>query len=108
MNRLEVEVQAPWALNYYDAGVKSGKVGPAQATFSFANQWMDINDHVPEIDQEVLYYFESTGVSLGVYNGVDDQNPDFGNCGHVFSSRDGFLTGDVTHWMPAPEAPNTA
>ena len=24
MNRLQVELQAPWALSYYDAGVESG------------------------------------------------------------------------------------
>ena len=104
MNRLQVELQAPWALSYYDAGVESGKRGPIQTMLGL-DSWLDINEHVPEVGQHVIYYFDGVGVHTGQYKGVDDLHPDFGDCGHVFTGDLGWITGDVTHWLPLPDKP---
>jgi len=104
MTRHEVEVQAPWALSYYDAGVENGKKGPQQTMLGLDN-WLDIQDHVPDIDQDVLYYFEGVGIGLGTYKGVDN-TPEWGLLGHVFAGDSGWLTDDVTHWLPLPNPPD--
>ena len=104
MNRVEVEVQAPWALRYYDEGVASGKTNPEQASFSFANQWIDINDHAPDIDQVILYYVSGQSVALGHYRGpADDERQE-----HQIVSGNGLLLRrDITYWMPTPLPPSS-
>jgi hypothetical protein len=57
--------------------------------------WLDLRDHKPYDGQYVWYYFECTGVSYG-------QSGDNGN---YFHGPLGFLTGDVTAWVPAPPPP---
>lgn len=58
--------------------------------------WILIDDALPEVNQEVYYYFDVVGVWKGTYEGIDD------TCGlPAFSSKGGFLVGDVTHWQPA-------
>lgn len=58
------------------------------------SEWILVSERLPEVDQRVLYYFDITGITAGRYEGD--------NC---FASRAGFLTGDVTHWMPLPKEP---
>lgn len=58
------------------------------------NDWISVNDRLPDEGVEILYYFEITGVSVGMF-----ERP------NIFYGRSGFLTGDVTHWMPLPEPP---
>jgi len=99
MNRVEVEVQAPWALRYYDEGVSSGKTNPAQASFSFANQWVDINDHAPVNDQHVLFFAEES-ICLGYCHYEEDGGVTFTTWKGVYTSN------DVTYWMPAPKEPS--
>jgi hypothetical protein len=57
-----------------------------------ADNWNVFNmydeKNLPEVDSDVFYFFEFTGVSKGQYYG--------GNC---FGGNRGFLTGDVTHWQ---------
>ncbi len=101
MNRVTVEAQAPWALNYYDAGLETGKLGPQQASFAFDKQWLDINEHVPEVGQQVIYYFEESGMWLGNYRGYEDSN----NEKHVFDSDGEWAVDQVTHWIPVPNPP---
>lgn len=61
--------------------------------------WISVEERLPEIGQDVLYYFNIVGMHLGkFYGGRDASNAQFG------SSR-GFLTGDVTHWQPLPPLP---
>ncbi len=69
--------------------------------------WISIKDQRPTEEQDVFYFFEWTGVNKGKYQGVpydpehfgtdEDGNPYVGNC---FYGKKGFLTDDVTHWMP--------
>lgn len=59
-------------------------------------EWISVEDRLPEDGQEVLYYFEITGINQGVYR---DYN--------TFTGPKGFLTGDVTYWMPLPNSPQT-
>lgn len=60
------------------------------------SQWVSVEESLPEDQQEVLYYFEITGITLGKYEAET-------NC---FYSRLGFLRGgDVTYWMPSPKKP---
>ena len=66
-------------------------------------QWTDVMEEQPPKDTLIMYFFECTGVSAGYYEGRDDEYP--GENDHVFSSHDGFLTGDVTHWMHMPGEP---
>ncbi len=60
-------------------------------------RWIDARVRLPRPGQEVVYYFEVTGATHGRF--------ERGTCqaDALFSSRMGFLTGDVTHWMPMPE-----
>ena len=64
--------------------------------------WVSMSDRLPEVDLEVWYYFEITGVNYGkMLSGTCQADA-------VFGGRKGFLTGDVTHWMYAPLPPITA
>lgn len=56
-------------------------------------RWTKVEDKLPKDGQEVFYYFKSTGVTPGKYYGMSEYGPEF-------SGPMGFLTGDVTHWMP--------
>ena len=58
--------------------------------------WIEMKDKTPSDYQYVWYYFEITGVSYGQYSVEED----------CFYGPRGFLTGDVTHWMEAPEPPS--
>jgi len=53
-------------------------------------QWISVEDRLPEDGQRVFYYFEHTGISWGQYD--EEFN--------TFYGGRGFLTGDVTHWLP--------
>lgn len=48
----------------------------------------DLATH-PKYGQDVVYFFDRVGVHVGKYGGD-----------WLFYSDKGFLTGDVTHWMP--------
>lgn len=100
MNRAQIETQAPWALQYYDAGVKAGKHGPQQVMLPFDN-WLDVIDHIPDIDQLVLCFCNTNGHSVCTYIGFNDDD----NC-HVWAGNCG-AEWDITHWLPLPEQPNT-
>jgi hypothetical protein len=69
-------------------------------------QWININDKAPEDGQHVIYYFEPLGMFMGYYERCKGEAALYGT--HCFESASGFLTDDVTHWMPAPEAPGNA
>jgi len=68
--------------------------------------WIKIEDQTPEDGQVVLTYFKELNnpIEISVYKnlvGTDDEI--FGhNC---FSNKSGWLTDDVTHWMPLPDPP---
>jgi len=69
-------------------------------------KWIKIEDKVPPEGVNLLYFFDCTGISFGQYYGIE---PDYcPETGHVFASHDGWLTGDVTHWMPLPDVPEGA
>lgn len=55
--------------------------------------WILVDDALPNVGQDVWYFFEVTGVSAGQYWGSEDGLATFGGAR-------GFLGGDVTHWMP--------
>lgn len=61
-------------------------------------EWVKVSDKLPEENQKVFYFFSTLGAFAGVYDGLDEdlQLP-------CFSSKLGFLCGDVTHWMPRDE-----
>ena len=99
MNRTQVETQAPWALDYYDAGVKTGKHGPQQTMLPF-DDWLDIKDHVPDVDQLVLCFCSTYGPAVCTYVGFDHDEDR-----HLFAG-DG-ADWNITHWLPLPEKPNT-
>lgn len=68
--------------------------------------WIEIEDQVPEDGQVVIIYFEHTGVEVATYkNLVGTEDEIFGH--NLFYNKSGFLTDDVTHWMPCkdPDAP---
>lgn len=67
------------------------------------SEWIRMDERRPDIDQKVLYYFEMVGIHVGRYGRWTDEE---GYEHDVFSGPSGFLTDDVTHWMPLPEPPN--
>lgn len=60
--------------------------------------WININDRKPKEWQKVIYYFKPLGTFFGEYtkgeNGED-----------IFFGDHGWLTNDVTDWMPFPDPP---
>lgn len=60
----------------------------------FSNEWVEHWNKKPEVGQYVWYYFEHVGVHYGQYDGGD-----------TYYGSNGFLNGDVTHWMVAPPPP---
>ena len=68
-------------------------------------KWISVEDRLPEEGQRVIYYFKITGIDIGRFTRKPfDDLPD--DCqGNCFYGSDGWLTDDVTHWMPLPEKP---
>ena len=72
-------------------------------------EWISVEDRLPEEGQRVIYYFKHTGISIGRYTRAQWNDPETGEVvseGDMFHGPDGFLTDDVTHWMPLPDAPD--
>jgi hypothetical protein len=66
------------------------------------SEWISVKDRLPKDGQRVLYYFHYVGVHAGNYaRELDDD----GYMHDVFYGKDGFLSDDVTHWMPFPDPP---
>lgn len=68
-------------------------------------KWISIDEKIPEVGQDVYYYFECVGVHLGKFYGGEKPHL------YRFANSKGWLTGDVTHWQPytgqnRPEEPN--
>jgi len=61
-------------------------------------KWISVKDKLPNEEQRVIYYFKHTGINVGKY-----MSTIYGPC---FYGETGWLTDDVTHWMPLPEIPN--
>lgn len=57
--------------------------------------WIEFSIKSPEPDQKVFYFFKFTGVSVGRFAPPE-----------TFFGKSGFLTGDVSHWMPLPSVPD--
>jgi len=66
--------------------------------------WIDVNERLPKVGENVWYYFEIVGIHRGWYEGiyVDDYGTEYPDM-HVFACDYGWLTGDVTHWHPDQE-----
>lgn len=61
--------------------------------------WIKIKDKIPAEKQKVITYFDITGIDVMTYHNLDGtEDEEFGT--HMFTSPRGFLTDDVTHWMP--------
>lgn len=74
--------------------------------------WIKIEDEdqVPDDGDKVVTFFEHTGVEIATYKNLKGTKDEiFGH--NLFYNKSGFLTDDVTHWMPytdgmtLPEAP---
>lgn len=70
------------------------------------SNWIHIDDQKPEELQNVFYFFEVLGVYKGHYGiyiwDAEEHGLDQDAYSDVFYGKKGFLTDDVTHWMPAP------
>lgn len=61
------------------------------------SEWIKMSDRQPEHGQAVIYYFDMVGRHRGFYStGLDEDGYRY----HTFYGKGGFLTDDVTHWMP--------
>lgn len=61
--------------------------------------WIKIKENKPIEGQKTITYFELTGIDAMTYHNLDGtKDEEFGT--HMFDSPRGFLTDDVTHWMP--------
>ena len=66
--------------------------------------WIKIEDQLPKEGQRVITYFEHTGIEIMEYHDLEDtKDKIFGK--NFFIGCGGFLTDDVTHWMPLPDKP---
>lgn len=67
-------------------------------------QWIKVEDELPEVDTPVWYFFDMVGVWDGKYLGISDWEEPFDDIKvHVFGGTHGALSDDVTHWMPLTE-----
>lgn len=110
-------MQVTW-WGYYDCPDCGGSVSDVQCPTCLARakteresiltytdttpKWISIKDKQPHHGQRVVYYFKEVGVHVGRYYVEQDED----GFHHVFTGPSGFLTDDVTHWMPLPEPPN--
>ena len=67
--------------------------------------WIHIKDQRPEDGQDVFYFFEVLGVYKGKYSRTEYPKELFEEgtepvYGDTFYGEKGWLTDDVTHWMP--------
>jgi len=86
-----------WDLDY--AAMHHDCETSIQELLRIANDpWIKVSDRLPEEGQEVFYYFKHTGIARGHY-----KKTEYGDC---FYGDRGFLTNDVTHWMPFPKEPH--
>ena len=67
-------------------------------------KWISISDRTPKENERVITYFEHTGISIMEYHDLEGTE-DEAMGKHYFCGY-GFLTDDVTHWMPLPEKPS--
>lgn len=60
--------------------------------------WISVKEGMPDAGDCVWYFYSPVGVWRGVFDGYHDDNLNL----HIFtcSETTGWLTGDVTHWMP--------
>ena len=70
------------------------------------NNWIRIEDKLPEDSQRVIVYFERTGIDIMKYHDLEGTEDE--KMGKNLFTGNGFLTDDVTHWMPVPEPPKKA
>lgn len=63
-------------------------------SYNYHLNWFDVRDRFPEPNEDVFYFFEVTGTSLGKYRGNGQSNE--------FGGPNGFLGDDVTHWAYPP------
>lgn len=68
---------------------KSTRIIDQTTTAHTPPPWISVQERYPEIDQDVIYYFDVCGTYIGKYLGE-----------HCFAGDAGFLTDDVTNWMP--------
>jgi len=64
--------------------------------------WIDINERMPPEDEDVLIVYDCCGepdIDIMKRSAVDGYDNHFRN-------KRGFLTGDVTHWMPIYPLPH--
>lgn len=70
------------------------------------NNWISVKDRLPYHTQRILFYsmeFEDSGQPLhGIFYDWEDHSPEFKDTSYGGSAYD---FGDITHWMPLPEAP---
>jgi hypothetical protein len=70
--------------------------------------WIDINERTPEDGQKVLTYFkelDNNPIEIASYKNLEGTEDEiFGK--NLFYNKNGYLTDDVTHWMPLPEPPD--
>lgn len=77
------------------------------------DNWRKIEDTRPKDGQEVIYFFDVVGVHRGIYREVQQPSDFYGKefdtgspvIVDVFYSAKGFLSDDVTHWMPDNDQP---
>jgi hypothetical protein len=69
----------------------------------FPKNWINLEDESPKEKELLLYYCGATGIGVGYYYGRESEYPPGNN--HVFGGDAGWRTGDVTHWMYAPDLP---
>ena len=67
-------------------------------------KWISVEDKMPDVGQKVWYYFDPGGRHRGSFDGwyVDENGKQWKGM-HIFSTNYGWLTGDVTHWLPDQE-----
>ena len=72
------------------------------------NNWVDINDEMPKEGVDVLIIYDCCGtpdIDIMQRQAWHDEKHNI-HCENSFVGKRGFLSGDVTHWMPIYPLPD--
>lgn len=92
---IEILADGTFKVNGRTVGRDADVFHAAIKFFGAVEAWKEVaKEGFPEVDEPVWYYIEDLGVSYGKYLGEG-----------VYTGMRGFKYSNVTHWMPAPAAP---
>ena len=81
----------------------AAKNDPNLIKYALANEWIDVKDRLPKINEEVLVFLSRGKIEIRFR--LNEYYADGGDLYNRIAWSDQGVFNDVTHWMPLPEPP---